>query len=185
MRGGLAVGGLVGSGVDEDGDEGEQAVGQRVAEAHVVDEGVVVGRRLPDADAVLRVRRQRLLVRAVRRRGLRLQDQVLVEEQLPDVRWRPAVCHVRVVREQRRVCCRHQVDVWRAPRVVAREDGVELHHAVFVGLLDAAAVRRLETALARGGYAGVDAGGVAGPLVFVLVNIQVKSGKPCLGRNGV
>jgi hypothetical protein len=61
------------------------------------------------------------------------------------------------------------VDVRRAPRIVAREDGVELHNAVGVRHLDAAAVSRLQTSLAAGGDARVDAGRVASPLQQVVL----------------
>lgn len=78
----------------------------------------------------------------------------------------------RAVRQQRprarRV--RRDVDVRRAPRVVAREDGLELQGAVDVGCLDAAAVGGVEVggvavgvAVAASGDAGVDACRVAVP----------------------
>lgn len=82
VRGGLAVGGLVGGRVDEDGEERQQAVVERLAEAHVVHERVVVHRRLADADAVLRVERQALRVGAVRQELPCLGEEVLVKEEL-------------------------------------------------------------------------------------------------------
>lgn len=74
----------------------------------------------------------------------------------------------RVVRERRRVQVHHNVDVRRAPRVVAREERVELRDAVGVGGLHAAEEGRVQVgrvagriAVATGGDAGVDAGRIA------------------------
>lgn len=61
------------------------------------------------------------------------------------------------------------MDMGRASGVVAWENGVELHDAVFVRLLDTTAVGRVQAALARGGDARVYARGVASPLQEVIL----------------
>ena len=164
VGGSLAVLGVVGRGVDEDGDVHEEAVVERVAETHVVDKRVVVDGGLADADAILRVEGKALCVGRVGLQGLDLGDEVLIEEELADVRRRPAVRHVRVVRQESGAVSRHQVDVRRAARVVTGKEGVEFYDAVLVGQLDASAVSRIQAALAPSRDAGVDAGGVASPL---------------------
>lgn len=158
----MRVRGLVGGGVDEDGEVGEEAVLEGVAEEDVVGEGVVLGGGGLGVDAVVLVEGEGLGVGAVGLEQLDRVDQALVEEELPDV-VRLAVRQVRVVRQHRRVLRAHQVDVRRPSRVVPREHRVELRHAVFVGWLDTAPVDRVETALAHRGDARVDARGVAVP----------------------
>ena len=143
----------------------QKTVLDRVAQQDVRHEGVA-GLGLLGQDAVLGVGGERLRVGGVDGGGLDFGDQVLVEEHLADVRG--GRVDERVVREGRRVQVHHDVDVRRAARVVAREQCVELRNAVGVGGLHAAEegcvqVGRVagRVAVAAGGDAGVDSGGVA------------------------
>ena len=163
--GGLVAGaGDVSSGVDKDGLPREEAVVKVVAETDVVDEGVVVNCGLADADAVGRVEGQGLRVGGVGLNGLGLVDEILVEEELADVRGDATGGNVGVVGEKSCSRGRHQVDVGRASGVVAGENGVELDDSVFIGALDTTTVGAVQTALASRGNARVHTRGVASPL---------------------
>lgn len=87
----LVVGGrgvvvnVVGRGVDADGDEAQETVLDGVAEADVVDVGVVGRGGLLGGDAVAGVLGQGLSVGVVGRGGLDLGDEGLVKEQLANV----------------------------------------------------------------------------------------------------
>lgn len=122
--------------IDTNGDPAEQALGNIVAEQHIVQHGVTV-RRLLDEDGVAGVRGQRLGVGGVRRHSLDLGDQALVEEKLPDVRDGAALERA-VGRVHGGVDVGQDVDVVRAAGVVARDERGELQHAVVVADLDAA-----------------------------------------------
>lgn len=163
---------VVGSGVDTDGDEGQEAILEAVADEDVVDEGVVVGGGLAGGDAVAGGEDEALGVGAVGAGLLDGGDELLVEEDLADVVR--LADDVRLVGQDLGVLADEQVDVVRAALVVAREDGVELGHAVAVRLLDAAQEGRVQAALAAGRDARVDADGVAVPDV-----------DECLGDGGV
>lgn len=121
--------------VNADRDPREDTVRDIITEENVRRHGVA-GRGLLAEDTVLGVCGKRLGVGRVRRRRLHLGDQVLVEEQLADVR--DGAAGEGLVGVGRRVDVRQDVDVRRATRVVAREQRHELQHAVVVGDLDSA-----------------------------------------------
>ena len=156
--------GLARGGIDAEAQPAEQAVFDRVAEEDVLHEGVARGGLLGE-DGVLRVGGQGLGVGRVGGSGLDAGDEVLVEEGLPDVADVGGVDEG-AVGEGGGVGVHHDVDVRRAARVVAREEGVELRRAVGVGLLHAAEeggvdVGRVAVAVAVGHHARVDARRVA------------------------
>lgn len=190
----MGLGGLVGGEVDEDGEVGEDAVLELAAEDDVVDEGVVLGGGLLGVDAVVLVEGQALGVGEVGLVELDGRDQALVEEELADVVGL-AVRQVRAVGQHRRVLRAHHVDVRGPARVVTGENRVKFYHSVVVRDLDAAAVGRVQAALAVAD-ARVYARGVAGPDVDQHVGhrleavevdelqVEVK-GNTCLGLSDV
>lgn len=159
---GARVGGVVvpvGTGIDAELGPDEQAARHAAAEQRVVGERVVVRAGRVPREPVGRVAGLRDLVGIVRRRRLDGVDQRLVEEELREVRHLPAA--VRPVVEHLGAHVRDDVLVRRTPRVVPREQRVEVDDAVAVRRLHAPQVRRPEAALARGADAAVDALGVA------------------------
>lgn len=151
--------------VDTERQPAEQAVLNSVAEQDVLNEGVAGGGLLLE-DAVVLVEGEGLRVGGVDGRGLNLVDEVLVEEDLPDVRGRRV--EEGAVIAGGGVQVHHHVDVGRAASVVAREQRVEAGNSVGVGRLDATREGRVQVggvagrvAVAVGGDARIDAGGVA------------------------
>lgn len=122
-------------GIDAKGNPAQKTIFDCIAEQNILHEGVGRGSLLQE-DTVLLVGRQRLCVGRIDAGGLNLGDQALVEEDLADVR--SGEVEHRTVGGGGRVEVDQDVDVVCSSGVVARDEGVEEHNTVVVGLLDAA-----------------------------------------------
>lgn len=151
--------------IDAETQPSQDAIRHCIPKKRILHERVTTSANILLQDKVLVVGRDGLVVARVRRLPLDARDEVLVKVHLPDVTRR----HVDdgVVGQRLGVQVRQHVDVRRAAKVVAREDCLELHHAVVVGLLQATEEGRLPVGgvgrartVVVGYDAAVDAGGV-------------------------
>jgi hypothetical protein len=155
---------VAGSRVDANGDPGEDAVGDVVVvEEDVLEDGVVVVLALEAKDAVGRVEGDLDVAGVVGVGGLDLGDEVLVVEELANVR--DVAAGQGAVLEQAGADVGDDVDVGGAARVVTGEEGAERGHAVLVGGLDAA------------GKGLVQVGGVVAVAVAVVLDARVDTGR--------
>lgn len=124
-------------------------------------------------NVVIRVLRDRNIVRVVRIRSLNLGDQVLVKEQLSNMRH--MTTSNGVILERVRAHMRNDVHVRRATVVVTRENGLELRNTIGAGLLNTTEeglveVRSVVAVTVHAAlHARVLTGGVAGPHIPVQV----------------
>lgn len=114
----------------------EQAVLELIADELILQVGVAAGLEIALQVLVLGVGRDGLLVGVVRGQLLDAVDEVLFKVHLADVRG--ALVDDGVVGQRGGVRVRQDVDVQGAALVVAGEDGLKVHRAVRVRLLDAA-----------------------------------------------
>ena len=128
--------GIRGRTVNADDDPGEETLGDIVPEVDVVKDGVRgrVGSLLLAEDVVIDVEGHFGRIGGVRGGSLDLVDQVLVPEELADVR--DVATGQRPVGKHRGVLVESHVQVGGAAFVVAREDGRELGHTFVVGRLN-------------------------------------------------
>lgn len=163
---------VAGRDVDGNGDPGEEAVLEVVAELDVVEDGVNGG-GLVGEDGVVGVGGDLDGVVAVRRQRLDVVDELLVPEQVAH-EGVVAARHGAVL-QLRRANVRDDVRVRRAARVVAREEGAELRDTIGVGRLDATEPGAVDVAgigsagaVVGGDDARVDTGRVAVPVVHTV-----------------
>lgn len=159
---------VLSSGVDSNLDPSEDAILQLVTKVRVVEDRVGGGSiSLLGKDTVDLVVGLRDLVGVVRVGGLNLLDQVLVVEELTDVRG--VAAGEGVVGEQGGVQVGDDVVVGGAAVVVTREEGQEGNHSVLVGALHTTQEGGVvvtdisSVSVTLGDQAGVDTCGVAAP----------------------
>lgn len=148
-------------------DPHEQPVLYRLSKQHIIQHGIGVVLQLALHNTVLGVSGDGDCIGGVRAQRLDLGNQVLVEEELSNVR--DGAAGVRAVWQDLAVEMRLDMHVCCAAGVMAGEDGGELRNTVFVSGLQAAEVSGVDVggvggvAVAFRDDAAVDAGGVAVP----------------------
>lgn len=163
VSGGAGRAGVVGSGVDTNGDPGQDALRNVVTEENILDERVVVIGGLAESNVIGRVKSQLLLVGAVRGDGLNFGNEGLIEEELADMVG--GTVDIGIVVEDGSAGSALDVNVSSTASVMTREHCIKLNDTIVIGLLNTATEGGVKTTLAGGGDTGVDAGSVAVPSV--------------------
>jgi hypothetical protein len=162
------------AGVDTQGDPAEDSVLNGIAKQSILEERIRVGVCSLDLDdMVIRILGDGDGVLVVRRGSLHLGDEVLVEEKLAYMR--DLSTSESVVGQNMSLGVGNNMDVGGTARVVTREEGIELGHALRVSLLDSTGKRLVQigcvvaVSIHAALDAGVDAGGVTVPYIPVEV----------------